>query len=424
MQASEPSPSIAMSGADAAWLHMDRPRNPMVVTTILHFDQRPDWDAVQAVLERRVVQRFARFRQRAIDPPLTIGLVGPSWRGDPGLRIERHLSRCRADSLQAHLAARAAAKLDPAAPRWHADFVDLPSGAALVLRTHHALADGAGLVRVITAATDAAAPSAAPRRARARDEPADDPALERRAASLVKMTGRPLRRGAAGAPLTAPLSGDKGVAQCNPVATAALKRLGRAAGASVNDVYLAALAGALKEHLGAGVRTHPELDVIMPVNVRKPDEPADELGNRFGLVVVALPLAIADARELRAEIARRTQAIKTSVEAEVAARGLAMLGRIPRAAQQAWVDRYIGDAVAVVTNVAGPPRPVALAGTPVANISLLVPCTGPIGLGISLFSYDGRAAVSVIADRATMPDCSPFARTLVQGLESGTAAGR
>lgn len=407
-----------MSGADAAWLHMDRPRNLMVVTTVLHFDQRPDWDTVQDVLARRVVQRFPRFRQRVIDPPLTLGLLGPAWRRDFAFRIDRHLSRCHAESLAAHLSERAAQELDPALPRWHADFVDLPSGAALVLRTHHALADGAALVRVITAATDALASQTAPA-SPARAAPADDAALDRQAAALVKMAGRPLRRGVAGAPLTAPLSSAKSVAQREPMAMASLKNAGHAAGASVNDVYLSALAGALREHLGPELQAHPELDVIMPVSVRKPDEPADALGNRFGLVVVALPLAVADAQARRAEIARRTRPIKAGIQAEVVARGLATLGHIPRSAQQAWVDRWIGDAVAVVTNVAGPPHPVALAGTPVANISLLVPSTGPIGLGVSLFSYAGRATGSVIADRATMPDCNRFARTLAHELDRG-----
>jgi hypothetical protein len=40
---------------------------------------------------------------------------------------------------------------------------------------------------------------------------------------------------------------------------------------------------------------------------------------------------------------------------------------------------------------------------------LLVPSTGPIGVGVSLLSYAGSAAVTVIADRASVPDCRRFA---------------
>jgi diacylglycerol O-acyltransferase / wax synthase len=151
---------------------------------------------------------------------------------------------------------------------------------------------------------------------------------------------------------------------------------------------------------------------VMPVSVRSPDEPPDELGNRFGLVVVPLPVATGDPQARRLEMARRTRAIKATNEAEVVTRALSTMGRVPRQAQQVWADSFIGNAVAVVTNVPGPSGPVTLAGTPVTNMSLLVPSTGPIGLGVSLFSYAGQATVSVIADRATLPECAPFARAL------------
>jgi diacylglycerol O-acyltransferase len=160
----------------------------------------------------------------------------------------------------------------------------------------------------------------------------------------------------------------------------------------------------------------------MPVSIRRPDEPPDELGNRFGLVVVRLPVATDDPGERRAEVGRRTLAIKSTTEAEVVARALTTLGRLPVRAQLAWTDSFIGDAVAVITNVAGPPAPVTLAGTPVAGMSLLVPSTGPVGLGVSLFSYAGDATVSVIADRATMPDCGAFARALEAELAASPSA--
>jgi diacylglycerol O-acyltransferase / wax synthase len=406
----------SMSGADAAWLHMDRPRNLMVVTTILHLDGRPDWDAVQSVLARRMVARFPRFRSRPLDPPVTIGLINPRCREEQGFRIERHVTRSSADSLEAHVAARASEELDRSRPLWHADLVDLGSSSAVVLRTHHAMADGAGLVRVVTAATDGAEPpTPAPSRA-----PVDEAAIQREVRALVKLGDRMVRRGAGDVPFTEPLGGDKAVAQCRAVPVAALKALGRTAGVTVNDIYLAAVAGALRSHLGPSADR--DLDAAMPMNIRRADEPPDELGNRFGLVVVSLPVATDDADERPAEVGRRARAIKATTEAEVVARALTTLGRVPVRAQLAWTDNFIGDAVAVITNVAGPPVPVTLAGTPVAGMSLFVPSTGPIGLGVSLFSYAGKATVSVIADGATMPDCEPFARALERELTASPSA--
>jgi hypothetical protein len=36
-----------LSSADAAWLHMDRPTNLMVINTVLLFEQPVDWEQVQ-----------------------------------------------------------------------------------------------------------------------------------------------------------------------------------------------------------------------------------------------------------------------------------------------------------------------------------------------------------------------------------------
>ena len=71
--------TAGMSGADATWLHMDRPTNLMVVNTMLTFTSRPEYRAVLAAFQERVVARFPRFRQRAMDPAVTLGPARPSW---------------------------------------------------------------------------------------------------------------------------------------------------------------------------------------------------------------------------------------------------------------------------------------------------------------------------------------------------------
>ncbi|MGZ8648771.1 MAG: wax ester/triacylglycerol synthase family O-acyltransferase, partial [Solirubrobacteraceae bacterium] len=68
------STSHAMSSADAAWLHMDRPTNLMVINSVLWFDEPVDWDRYVAVVRERLVERFDRFRQRPAEGPL-----GPHW---------------------------------------------------------------------------------------------------------------------------------------------------------------------------------------------------------------------------------------------------------------------------------------------------------------------------------------------------------
>ena len=78
-----------MHNADAAWLHMDRPTNLMVVNSVLWFDQPVDIERARAVLRLRLVERFPRFRQRAVEPRLGIGL--PSWEDDENFDLDRHV---------------------------------------------------------------------------------------------------------------------------------------------------------------------------------------------------------------------------------------------------------------------------------------------------------------------------------------------
>ena len=70
-----------------------------------------------------------------------------------------------------------------------------------------------------------------------------------------------------------------------------VKRAGRAHGATVNDVALAAVAGALRRHLHAHDQQVERLTAVVPVNLRPPDQPLDpRRGNQFGLAFVRLPV--------------------------------------------------------------------------------------------------------------------------------------
>jgi hypothetical protein len=416
----------AMSGADAAWFHMDRDHNLMVVNTVLCFDQRPDWNKVEAVLQMRVADRFPRFRQRAVDPLVTFGLLAPWWEEDASFDIEHHVERTDLsarggrEALDQHIAMRATLDLDRHRPLWRAELIDLAGGAAaLLLRTHHAIGDGAALLKVISAMTDPLGePPAPPRAAAPRPwNPVDPVLVERTVIATASLGQRLFARGATGTPLTSPIVGAKQIAHLEPIELHGLKDLARSTGSTVNDVFLAALAGAVREHF-AGLGMSPvDVDIVMPVSVRDDGHEAhDALGNRFGLVFSSLPVATADRRERRGRVTERTRALKSSQEPEVVFGALSAMGHVPRAVQHAWVDAFIKDAVAVVTNVPGPRHAVSLAGIPVTQMYFLVPSTGPIGLGISFLSYNGHAVVSLIADRATLPALGPFAARLESEL--------
>ena len=151
-----------MDPADVVWLHMDRPTNLMVVNTVLWFDVPVDQASVLQAFEDRVVWRFRRFRQRAADPAITFAAwAAPEWVDDAGFALADHVSRSRLPApgdqraLQRTASDLAGRPLRKDRPLWELHLLDgYGDGSALLLRTHHAIADGGALVQVLLSLAD------------------------------------------------------------------------------------------------------------------------------------------------------------------------------------------------------------------------------------------------------------------------------
>ena len=61
-----------MSAADAAWLHMDRSTNLMVINGVVWFDATLDWNVLTKRIQARWVDRYPRFRQRVAEGRLPL----------------------------------------------------------------------------------------------------------------------------------------------------------------------------------------------------------------------------------------------------------------------------------------------------------------------------------------------------------------
>src|SRR5690606_33612588 len=110
--------------------------------------------------------------------------------------------------------------------------------------------------------------------------------------------------------------------------------------------------GAVRRYLeGEGARA-PSFDLraAVPINLRKLEKMA-ELGNRFGLVFVPLPLAIEDPVERVAEVRRRIDALKGSLQPIVTYGILHVIGAGPGFLEDWVVDLFAKKATAVMTNV-------------------------------------------------------------------------
>ena len=398
--------SETMAPVDTAWLHMEHPADPMTVVAVLWFAVAPPWGEVIARFEERVVRRFPRFRQRAVERRLG----RPVWEDDPLFSIQAHVHRVAlppphdSGALQRLIGDLAGTPLDLRFAPWSLDLVDgFGAGGAIVVRIHHCVADGLALSEVLLGLTDGASLEHV-QTVRVAPEPRGRryPARAYGAALAKLLLSPPDARTA--------LKGDLGlikrVAWSAPMPLAAIRERGRAEHATVNDVLMAAVAGALRRWLLAHDHEPVDVRAFVPVDLRGGDQPALELGNRFGLVYLQLPVAEPDARlRLRASH-QRMAAIKHSPEASVAFGILHAMGRAPAALERAALSVFGAKGTLVLTHVRGPTKPVHICGHEVDGLMFWVPQAGRLGVGVSILSYAGMVRVGVYTDAGIIEDPS------------------
>jgi WS/DGAT/MGAT family acyltransferase len=197
----------------------------------------------------------------------------------------------------------------------------------------------------------------------------------------------------------------KRVAWSEPMPLDEVKAVGKALGCSINDVLLASVAAAI----GAWLASHgdetagQEIRAMVPVNLR-PLEQAHQLGNRFGLVPLVLPIGIANPVERVYAVQRRMQALKGSYQPMLAFGVLAVAGLLIKPVQAALLNMFAKKATAVMTNVPGPATPMKFCGSTLKQTMFWVPQSGDIGVGVSILSYAGGVQFGLITDSRLCPD--------------------
>ncbi|MCK7582744.1 MAG: WSD1 family O-acyltransferase [Chromatiales bacterium] len=186
-------------------------------------------------------------------------------------------------------------------------------------------------------------------------------------------------------------------------------------GGRVNDVMLAAVAGALGRYLRVRGEMRPGLKarLAVPVNLR-PYQEEIRLGNEFAVIFVELPLGCGLIRWCGWRwCGRAWSRVKSSPEAVANQALIRMVGRLPGWLER-WVLRLFGTkATAVMTNVPGPEEALYLAGAPVARGLAWVPQITGVGIGFCVLSYAGTVTFGVTTDSGVVADPGE----LVAGLE-------
>jgi WS/DGAT/MGAT family acyltransferase len=187
--------------------------------------------------------------------------------------------------------------------------------------------------------------------------------------------------------------------------------------ATVNDVLVTAVAGAIGRHLRELGDEVAEVHALVPFNLRPLDRPLPrELGNRFGLVLLGLPVGIEDPVARLAELKRRMDAIKHGHQGVLAFGILSLMGRTPVQLEERLIDFFSAKGSMILTNVPGPRRRVSLAGTPLGGVPVWAPCSGSVGMSVSVFSYAGKVAVGFLTDAGVVPEPQPLADRFKQEL--------
>jgi diacylglycerol O-acyltransferase / wax synthase len=273
-----------------------------------------------------------------------------------------------------------------------------PGGPGLVLRVHHAVADGAagvGLVQDLF--TD---PSVAPPSAPAAPVPAptDRRPWRRRLRALLTGLWRVsavLRPSVSRTVLLGPISPRRGIGFAT-ADLAALHDRAQAVDATVNDALLSAVTVAARSGLdGAGEATPATLPASVPVAL--PDRHGS--GNAVGVMMVPLPVRQTDGAARLAEISRATRSRRAAARSQ----GTFELTRTRWGSLVfAWFARRQRFVALFVTNVRGPRQMLHVAGAPLLEAWPVAQIQGNVRLGVSALSYAGRLCCTVHVDAGAL----------------------
>lgn len=429
-----------LSAVDHAWLRMDTPDNLMIINGCLILDRNLDREGLKPILEKRLLP-IHRFRQR-----IRYQKGDPHWELDPAFDLNAHVLESDLPAPGDDTALRAVVSdlmsqpLGHDRPLWRFHILHgyKDGGSVLMGRLHHSIGDGMALLLVLLSLTDRQGEDVqddshnpfidlfrrSPQGTEAAQELAreimpDGMRLLEQSAEAFKSMGTVLTGVAStgafarlvGRPsdpktiFKGPLGVAKRVAWSEPIPVSDVRSVGKALGGTINDVLISAMVGGLRRYLDRhGQRAHGlSFRAAMPVNLRSIDR-MSELGNRFGLIFLSLPVGIDDAVERLAELRRRAQALKRSAEPVVVYAILRLLGLIPLAMQKLVVKIFGTKATAVMTNVPGPREELYLAGRAIREIFFWVPQSGRLGLGISIISYAGHVRLGLASDAGLVPD--------------------
>lgn len=432
-------------------------RDPLLRSTIVAvalFDRAPAWPKLVRRVERATCIA-PTFRMKLVPTPLR--LAPPRWVVDPDFDLAWHLRRGRVpagggfDAVLEHARVAGMSAFDHDRPLWEFTLLEgLPKGrAALVMKVHHSLTDGIGgvalamhvvdLARIAETLPDAPAPPLAS------DHGPLEPLIEALGHDVRQLAevGGDLARKAPGlvvGALRSPVRTVTGAARVvgsiahfvQPVLRTSspvmrerrlrwhydildvpfddLRSAARVVDGTLNDAFVAGIAGGFRlyhERHGAGV---DELHITMPISTR--GSAGGVAGNRVTLVRFGVPVGIASPAERVARIGELCRAARREPALGQANLIAGALNLLPGAVTGAMLKHI--DLLA--SNVPGFSDEVFVAG---ARLEAFYPFGPTLGssANVTLMSYAGTCNIGVNTDAGAVPDPSLLTACLREGFD-------
>ena len=394
---------------------------------------------------------FVRMHQRVMEVPFT--LAPPEWVDDEQFDLDYHLRYLAVpasgtmEDLLAALGPLYATSFDHARPLWEAYVAEglLDGRAAVLLKMHHCMIDGVGGSRLLTALL----------RERRCGNGVVPPAIEHRPTSAAALLWRAMlynvRQGVqtgallmsavrSAATESAPLSStiERGLRMVAGIgrqifasrADSPLRRprslsrklstfemslrdidaLRAPLEATVNDIVLTIVSGAMRRWHAAHGADVRELRALVPVNLRAEGE--SEEGNRIAMLAVSLPVGEPNPRQRLRLVQQRVGEVKTDRRAKLYPLVAGTVFRFPLPLAEAIARQQTSSANFLCTNVPGPRGVTCLAGVPIEKVYPFAPLVGDHPLSIGLFSYRDVLYAGLDIDPLGMDDLPQFRQAL------------
>lgn len=480
-----------LTGLDASFLYMETPTTYGHVSSIAVYERPDDPDYDPFLAAREMVETHLDvakpYRRRIVGVPF--GIDRPYWIEDPDFDLDYHVRHVSlpppgSDEQLADQVSRIIGRhCDRTRPLWELYVIEgLESGHFAVLtKMHHSTVDGAAgaILTTMMLDTESDAPRTVPGRLPATDAvPSEGEMFLRSLGTLVRRPDRTIRlqlRLAQQFAESARLQGtqeligatrrvftgarrrpraDRDSAPESPDAPAPktsfnamlsphrrvafrsvpldrIKEIKNAAGATVNDVVMAACAGALRTYLSDRDEL-PERPLIgmVPVSIRTGNE-EEPWTNRVSALFCQLPTHLDGPLERLAFIHDAMAEAKTDfdllpAEAMVELAEMAPPALAERAARVSAAFR-IADRVnppmnLTISNVPGPRQPLYLRGARMLHYIPVNTIGDGAGLSITVQSYCDVLDFGLVADRDLVPDLWELCHLCVDELDVLAAA--